>query len=238
MTIHAYPEIYLNRAQIKLGDAFDYAINTCKIPGDEFIKLFTVSSISKRIENGEAAILAGMSGIEIAIETIRQTTKRTDYPEPPIRYERSVEYWIGWAIAYYQWYSGRKFYEIFKAISFEELSKVYYTLHEADISKFVDLMDRKIREIFPETNLKRLRSLCGYTRSQLAELSQVSLRSIQMYEQRKKNINKASAETLYLLSKALSCKMEDLIEKYPGFLQGLLHIHFFLHCQSREKQAN
>ena len=122
MTIHAYQEIYLNRAQSGLGDAFDYAINTCHIPGEEFIKLFTVSSISKRIENGEAAVLAGMSGIEIAIEVIRQTTKQSDFPEPSVCYNRSTEYWIGWAIAYYQWYSGRKFHEIFKVISFESLS--------------------------------------------------------------------------------------------------------------------
>lgn len=34
-----------------------------------------------------------------------------------------------------------------------------------------------------------------------------------MYEQRNKDINKASAETLYRISKVLGCTMEDLIEK-------------------------
>ena len=37
--------------------------------------------------------------------------------------------------------------------------------------------------------------------------------SIQMYEQRNKNINKANADTLYRLALALGCSMEDLIEK-------------------------
>lgn len=37
---HAYQEIYLNKAQSVLGDAFDYAINTCGIAGKDFIKLF------------------------------------------------------------------------------------------------------------------------------------------------------------------------------------------------------
>ena len=50
--MHAYQEIYVNKVQKSLGTAFDYAINTCGIPGAEFIKLFIVSSISKRIENG------------------------------------------------------------------------------------------------------------------------------------------------------------------------------------------
>ena len=33
----AYQEIYLNKAQSVLGDAFDYAINTCGIAGNDFI---------------------------------------------------------------------------------------------------------------------------------------------------------------------------------------------------------
>ena len=63
MTIHAYQETYLSKAQASLGDAFDYAINTCEIPGEDFIKFFTASSVSKRMENGEPAFLAGKSGI-------------------------------------------------------------------------------------------------------------------------------------------------------------------------------
>lgn len=53
----------------------------------------------------------------------------------------------------------------------------------------------------------------GFTQKELADNSGVSLRSIQMYEQRHKNINKASAETLYRLSKILGCTIEDLMEK-------------------------
>ena len=48
---HAYQEMYLNNAQALLGDAFDYAINACGISGNDFVKLFSVSSVSKRIEN-------------------------------------------------------------------------------------------------------------------------------------------------------------------------------------------
>ena len=102
---HAYQEMYLNNAQALLGDAFDYAINACDISGNDFVKLFSVSSVSKRIENGEPAYLAGKSGIE------------------------------------------------------------------------------------------------------------VNLRSIQMYEQHNKDINKASAETVLSLAKVLGCTMEDLLEK-------------------------
>ena len=213
MMTHAYQEIYLSKAQAVLGDTFDYAINTCNIQGNDFVKLFIASSISKKMENGEPSYLAGKSGIEIALEIIAETKGQVLQIEPHEHFERSIEYWIGWAIAYYQWYSGRKYVDIFKVLSFEYLQKMYYTLHEADITKFIDIVDSRIKEYFSETNLKRIRTAYGCTQADLSKRSGVGLRSIQMYEQRNKNINKASADTLYRLAKVLGCTMEDLIEK-------------------------
>ncbi len=211
--MHAYQEIYLSKAQSVLGDAFDYAVNVCGIPAADFIKLFVASSISKRMENGEPAYLAGKSGMETARDIVVETKGLELCIELHEHFERSKEYWIGWAVAYYQWFSGRRYSEIFEAVSFEELQKMYYTLHEADVSKFVDIMDSRMREVFAETNLKRIRTMYGCTQAELAEISGVSLRSIQMYEQRNKDINKASVDTIYRLAKALGCTIENLIEK-------------------------
>ena len=213
MMTHAYLEIYLSNAQSAVGDAFDYAINTCNIPGEDFVKLFVVSSISKRIEYGEVSVLSGKSGIEIAIEIVFETTGKNLEIEAQERIERSQEYWIGWAVAYYQWYSARRYSDIFKVISFDDLQKMYYTLHEADITKFVEIADERIKEYFKDTNLKRIRTAYGCTQAELSKLSGVSLRSIQMYEQRRKDINKSSVETLYGIAKVLGCTIEDLIEK-------------------------
>ena len=213
MTIHAYQETYVYTAQASLGDAFDYAINTCEIPGEDFIKFFTASSVSKRMENGEPAFLAGKSGIEIAVDVVLETTGKQLDCEPQEHMGRSREYWIGWAVCYYQWYSARSFSDIFKVLSFEDLQNMYYTLHEADITKFADIVDDKMRDHFKETNLKRIRTIYGCTQAELSERSGVSLRSIQMYEQRNKDINKASVEALYRISKVLGCTIEDLLEK-------------------------
>lgn len=213
MMTRAYQEIYLSKAQQVLGDAFDYAVNTCNISGENFIKLFLVSSISKRIEKGEPNCIVGKSGIEIVLEILEETTNKEINANSVETISRSREYWIGWAVAYYQWYSDRKFSEIFMVVSFKDLQNMYYTLHEADISKFVDIIDEKIKAVFSETNLKRFRLAYGCTQAELANKSGVSLRSIQMYEQRNKDINKASVGTLYRLSKTLGCSMEDLIEK-------------------------
>lgn len=212
MMTHAYQEIYLSKAQSVLGEVFDYAVNTCGVSGIDFVKLFTVSSVSKRMEKGEPAYLAGKSGMEIVKEILAETKGVEIQIEIQENFRRSEEYWIGWAIAYYQWYTGRKYSDIFEVISFADLKKMYYTLHEADITKFVDIVDAKVKGYFCETNLKRIRMVYGCTQAELAELSGVSLRSIQMYEQRNKNINKASADTLYHLAKALGCTMEDLLE--------------------------
>lgn len=213
MTIHAYQEIYLSKAQSVLGDAFDYAINSCNLPGDTFAKMFIVSSTSKKFENGEPAYLAGKSGIELVMDIVLETTGK----ELRIEYQQSVgrskEYWIGWSVAYYQWFSARKFADIFKAMSFEDLQNMYYTLHEADITKFVDIVNLRMKEVFPDTNLKRMRTLYGCSQAELAKRSGVSLRSIQMYEQRNKDINKANLETVHRLAKTLGCTMEDLIER-------------------------
>ncbi len=213
MMTHAYQEIYLNRAQSRLGDAFDHAVNTCGIPGSDFVKLFLVSSVSKRMENGEPAYVTGKSGIELVLDIVAETKGQELQIEPQVRFDRSKEYWIGWAVAYYQWYSDRKYRDIFKVVSFEDLQNMYTPLHEADITKFVDIVDSRMKEYFSETNLKRIRTVYGCTQAELAERSGVSLRSIQMYEQRNRNINKASGETLYRMAKVLGCTMEDLIEK-------------------------
>lgn len=213
MTTHAYQEIYLSKAQATLGDAFDYAINTCHIPGADFTKLFTASTISKRMENGEPAYLAGKSGIEIAADVVFEATGNLLNAKPQEHFRRSREYWIGWAVCYYQWFSARSYKEIFNVLTYEDLTNMYYTLHEADITKFVDIADEQIREHFKDTNLKRIRSSYGCTQTELAKRSGVTLRSIQMYEQRNKNINKASADALYRISKVLGCSMESLLEK-------------------------
>lgn len=183
---NAYQEIYVSKAQSVLGDAFDYAINTCGIKGEDFIKMFIVSEISTSMENGEPKYLAGKSGIEIVREIVFETTGKEIKEEPQDRFSRSSEYWAGWAIAYYQWWSSRKYADIFKVITFEDLQAMYYTLHEADITKFVDVVDERIKAVYTETNLKRLRTAYGCSQSELAKLSGVSLRSIQMYEQRNK----------------------------------------------------
>ena len=81
--IHAYQEIYLSNAQRALGEALDYAVNTCGLNGADFVKMFTVSSESRRMENGEPNWLSGKSGIEVAEDVFLETIGRNFLLSPP-----------------------------------------------------------------------------------------------------------------------------------------------------------
>lgn len=142
-----------------------------------------------------------------------ETTGEQLEAKPQEKFGRSPEYWIGWAACYHQWFSARSCSDIIRALPFDDLENLYYSLHKSDVSKFADVVEERIREYYKETNLKRIRGAYGCTQAELAKRSGVSLRSIQMYEQRNKNINKASAETLYRIARVFGCTRENLLEK-------------------------
>lgn len=61
--------------------------------------------------------------------------------------------------------------------------------------------------------LKYIRKKKCMTRKELSRKSGINIRTIESYEQRKRNINNAKMDTLIKLSKSLNCKIEDIIEK-------------------------
>lgn len=63
-------------------------------------------------------------------------------------------------------------------------------------------------------SLKVLREERGLTRKELAECSGLSLRSIQDYEQGHKNVASMKGESLFKLSVALGCTVEDILNDY------------------------
>lgn len=62
------------------------------------------------------------------------------------------------------------------------------------------------------SNLKQLRKAKKLSQAQLSEIAGVNLRTLQDYEQGRKNINKAEAMTVYKLSVALDCEVWELLE--------------------------
>ena len=208
---NAYAEIYLEDAMETLGSALEYAVFIGGIDGQKFLDLFIASEIAHEFGRGNVTYISGMSGIELCRLIFHkcgikepEETELTHIDYPP-------EYWIGWILAFYQWHSGKSFATICKRLKYDDLYNLYGVLHEADPSKAIKVFDDMMKSQ-KETNLAFLRKNKGLSQSELAEKSDVSVRSIQLYEQRCSNINNAQYNNLQALSKVLGCEIEDLLE--------------------------
>ncbi len=211
--IHAYDKVYLEKARISVGRMLDFSVNDLHYDIGDFFELFIKTGIAERFERGDFTLIAGMSGVELAYEVFEKAGIAIERVKPRYTSDRSKEFWTGWALAYYQWYTSESFAEITKYIPIKDIVALYSPYHEMDIRQFVDKMNELYRKAKPETNLKLRRKRAGLSQRELAEQTGISVRTIQQYEQRQKSINKAQGEYLALLAKALCCNVEDLIEK-------------------------
>lgn len=210
--MYAYDEMYLEDAMRNLGEAFDYSATVLNISMDDFLDMFIISGIAEQFGSGVPKFVAGLSGTELVWEVLNRTSENTDFAEPQIVYDYSPEYWCGWILAFYQWNTGKSFKEIKKYLPMSEIYKLYPTLHEAAEEKFVDVANAILEcKNFP-TKLQTVRKAIGLSQKELSVKSGVTLRMIQQYEQRAKDINKATVSNLFSLAQALGCKAEDLLE--------------------------
>lgn len=215
MTTRAYEETYLNDAMNNLGDMLDYAVNDCGYDPEVFFGYFIVSGVAEAFEKGNPKYVAGLSGPELASEVIYRTLRSRADIAPSKSIDKSPEYWAGWILAYYQWHTMRHFSDMQKnGLTIERVLSLYPTLHEADTSKFVSVANQIIEKHLSEqvSNLQRLRKANGMTQRELAAASGVALRMIQLYEQRKQDINRAQAIALARMAHVLGCTVEDLLE--------------------------
>jgi len=209
--MHAYKDIYLYHAADTFGAMMAFAVNDYGINGDDFLHVFITTDAAEQFERGNPKYIAGKSGsdlfFEVAEKMILDERRAASYRE-----YKTPEYWAGWALAQYQWYSVKTFASILRVLPFAKIVKMHPTLHEADITKFFEIADQIFEQESPETNLKRIRTIAGLSQAGLAKEAEVTLRSIQMYEQRKKDINKAQAITLAKIARTLGCDIEDLLD--------------------------
>lgn len=210
--IHAYDSVYLDDAMKFLGEAMEYAELCCDITMDKFLELFIKTGYADNFGAGIAKYVSGMSGSELVMDVLIKSGYSIMFNEPIVDYGYPYQYWCGWILAYYQWYSGRSFRDIKKYISMDDIKNLYPTLHEADEMKFVEVVNSIIRKKNPVTNLQTMRKNYGYSQRELSEKVGVNLRTLQQYEIRGKDINKAAGETLLALSRALGCRIEDILE--------------------------
>lgn len=210
--IRAYDKTYLDTAMENLGEMLDYAANACCMNAEEYWDLFIASGYAEQFGNGAPGVISGLSGTELVWEVIDRTGLKVELPKAQIEYDCSPEYWGGWIMAYYQWYTGQSFRDIQTYLSIRDVLKLYPVLHEASEDKFVDSVKKMFLSKRMPTRLQMKRKECGYTQKMLSEKSGVNLRTLQHYEMRGKDINRAAGNTLAALARALECRMEDLLE--------------------------
>lgn len=211
--IHAYDKLYLEKARTSLARMLEFAVYDLHQDITAFFDLFLSSGVATLFEQGDISIIAGKSGIELAYEVLDRCGIPATRIDPRLTVDRSEEYWTGWALAYYQWETGMTFAEIVRCVPIIDIMALYHPYHEMDIRQFCDRMNELIRQAHPETNLKRIRLSCGLSQSQLAKASGVPTRTIQQYEQRRKDINKAQAEYIAILASVLHCQPRALLER-------------------------
>ena len=205
--IHAYNKIYLDDACNLLGSFFDIAVNEFKHSFSDAFDKFHKSEECKLFEIGSPFVISGMSGNDLFNRIFNKEEKSNR-----VFIVKTREYWVGYSLAYYQWYTSVSFDEIYRYVKTQDLLDMYDIYHEMDIMHFIDKLNSDINQTKEKTNLEIRRTLLRLSRKQLATYSGVPIRTIEQYEQGLKDINKARAITLYSLSKVLFCKIEHLLE--------------------------
>lgn len=191
---------------------YDFAVNTLGYSLQEFHNMFLVCGMEHQFEVANPTYVAGKNGCEVAKEVIMQSSKKVCEQEDIMYLDKSSEYWVGWVLAYYQWISSISYQEINKCVPIIEIYAMYDTLHEADVNKFVEIMDEKCLARMNQSRLRRLRTYAKLSQRQLSDISGVPLRQIQLFEQGQRDINKTQAMTIMQLAHALQCDSDALLE--------------------------
>jgi hypothetical protein len=207
--LYAYSEVYLKRAQAALGEMLKFAVYDLHFCLSDFWDIFLGSNTCLRFERGDCKLLARKSGVEITYEMlgngVREVTPQNDTKD-------CVEYWAGWALAYFQWKTALSFKTITNAVTIEEICLLYYVYHTMDVRYFCARMRKLVDLNRPQTNLRQIRKNAGISQSELSRLSGVPVSDIQHFEMRIKDINSADKECLFALSKVLCCRTIDLLD--------------------------
>ena len=145
MRIYAYDADYLDSAQKIMGDMLDFAVNSYGFDADDFFSMFLVSDVAEQIEHGNPAYVAGKTGCELVKEIIcKSGLVREEIPDE-MYLDKSPEYWAGWALAFYQWYTSKSFQRSHRAFPVSDVLLMHPAFHEMDIMLFVAAFEERMK---------------------------------------------------------------------------------------------
>lgn len=237
---HAYDKILLDRAADSLGRMLDYSVYSLHFDISAMMDLFIASGVAELFESGDIRVIAGMSGVELSFEVLEKSGIIFERTQPRYTKNLSPEFWYGYTLAHIQWETGLPFDQLTgpfspqtfisgyvnKRLSF--LDGLPFDISDKDRSAGIRAFGRQYADeslsyfisisapginstATEETPLKKMRIKNGLSQSGLSKASGVPLRTIQQYEQRRKDLAKARAEYLIALSRALNCDPSRLV---------------------------
>lgn len=139
--MHAYIEPYLKGVMRNVGVMSHFCINEYGLTPEEFARIFARSHVAEQISLGNPRFLAGMSGKEMADMIMESLDGDIRSDKGSDMYYITPEYWTGWVMAYYQWYTAKSFAQMYAdGQTYDRVHKMYHTMHEADLAKVVEAM--------------------------------------------------------------------------------------------------
>ena len=237
--IRAYDKMLLTKASEVLGRMLDFSVHSLHMSAAQMMELFMASGTASLFERGDIKMILGGSGVELAYDVLERSGVPYERTAPRHTISLSPEYWCGYTLACLQHQLGISFNELLRIVSEQELIADYtskrssllqslpWNISENDKSAaLLELGNSFVSDALKlaasraagddtmrETALKKMRKQNGLSQSQLAKASGIPLRTIQQYEQRQKDINKARAEYLIMLAASLNCEPHLLLER-------------------------
>ena len=222
-----------------LGKMLDHAVHSLHQDPDGFFELFIASGMAGAFERKDIITVSGRSGIELSYEVYRRCGLSFERVTPRHMAAQSREFYAGSSLAALQSDLDIPYEKIVRIMPVSGIIAMYESYHSRGVSELPWQMDGDerlkaidaIKASFPselrnafderrisaadakqETHLKEMRLRNGLSQSQLAAAADVPVRTLQQYEQRRKDLGKAQYEYVARLASVLSCRPEDLIE--------------------------
>lgn len=201
--VYAYEEKYLTTIAEIVGDIFRKAACIEDFKIDRFAQEFAKSEVAYAIEYGDLDYLMSEEIEDDIASLICNELSMKDCKDI-----NSREYWVGYILVFIQRAVRRSFKEIFALYLCSRLLKDYDTYGDMDPIEMV----KKIKQYISMGNkLKQFREKKKMTQQELSNTSNVTVKNIKAYEDGTVDISKAQGDTLFRLSRALGCTIEELL---------------------------
>ncbi|MBQ9444807.1 MAG: DUF3990 domain-containing protein [Lachnospiraceae bacterium] len=231
---------YLKEAMRCLGEFTGYvsAVSPYSSP-DNALDIFSVSRYARLFEEDDPKVICGLSGMELHHKVMEEAgLGRDDWEDKGYdRLETGPAYKAGCMLAYFQHESHMSFSEILSAVSFAGIQaqcgdpedpedsedhgdpgdgsteETAVMISRRDAARISARIAARIAARKPSSSdLQTRRKRLALSQKELSDLSGVNLRTLQQYEIKDKDINRAAAATVYDLSRALYCNVTNILD--------------------------